>query len=168
MSDPINNLFQNDYWHIMTLARARLARERSSISTMTLVHELYLDLNDRAGLQFASREQFFAYASRAMRSLLVDLARERVARKRRAELLPLTSGRNVADSAGTPEQLVALDEALERLTRIDARLLRVGEMRLIRGMEIADIATALQVSEPTIKRDCRRIKACLHDALSGK
>jgi RNA polymerase sigma factor (TIGR02999 family) len=168
MNDPINNLFQNDYSHIMTLARARLARERSSISTMTLVHELYLNLNDRSGLRFASREQFFAYASRAMRSLLVDMARERVARKRSAELLPLIRGQNVADSAGTPEQLVALDEALQRLGRIDARLLRVGEMRLLLGMEIADIAAALQVSEPTIKRDCRRIKACLHDALSGR
>src|SRR5688572_15562944 len=168
MSDPIDNLFQNDYSRIMTLARARLARERSPISTMTLVHELYLSLTDRDDLRFASREQFFAYASRAMRSLLVDMARERIAKKRSAELLPLTWGQDVADGAGTPEQLVALDEALERLGKIDARSLRVAEMRLILVMEIADIAAALQVSDPTIKRDWQRIKAYLHDVLGGQ
>jgi hypothetical protein len=70
MTDPIVDLFQNDYAQIISMARARLARERSPISTMTLVHELYLNLNDRNDLRFGTREQFLAYASRAMRSLL--------------------------------------------------------------------------------------------------
>src|SRR5437868_14330426 len=108
MGDPILDLCQNDYSEIISLAHESLARERAPISTMTLVHELYLKLNDRADLRFGSREQFFAYASRAMRSLLVDMARERLAKKRSAELLPLTLGHEVADSGSTPEQLVAL------------------------------------------------------------
>jgi RNA polymerase sigma factor (TIGR02999 family) len=134
---------------------------------MTLAHELYLNLRDREDLRFASREQFLAYSSRAMRSLLVDMARERLTKKRSSELLPLTYGIEVVDDNGTPEQLLALDDALERLGRIDARLLKVAELRVILGMDIADTASALGVSEPTIKRDWQRAKAYLYEQLGG-
>ena len=68
-----------------------------------------------------------AYASRAMRSLLVDMARERLAQKRSADLIPLTLGAAVPDLAGTPEQLIALDDALARLGAADPRLMQVAE-----------------------------------------
>jgi RNA polymerase sigma factor (TIGR02999 family) len=106
-----------------------------------------------------------AYASRAMRSLLVDMARERMAQKRHAELMPLTLGADVPDLGGTPEQLVALDDALTRLGTVDDRLMRVAEMRVIMGMEVSEVALALAVSEPTVKRDWQRAKAFLHEAL---
>ena len=61
--------------------------------------------------------------------------------------------------------MVALDEALQRLGAIDARLLRVAELRIVMGMEIADVALALDVSEPTVKRDWQRAKAYLYDAI---
>jgi RNA polymerase sigma factor (TIGR02999 family) len=163
--DPLEALFTEGYGQILALARARLAKEHAPVSTLTLAHELYLDMRGRAGLSFATREQFLAYSSRAMRSLLVDMARERIAKKRSAEILPLTFGAEVADGTGTPEQLVALDEALERLGNVDARLMRVAEMRVIMGMEIRDVALALGVSEPTIKRDWQRAKAYLLEAL---
>jgi RNA polymerase sigma factor (TIGR02999 family) len=167
MSDPLEALFVEGYSQILVLARARLARERAPISTITLAHELYLNLHERTDLQFGTREQFLAYSSRAMRSLLVDMARERIAKKRSAELLPLTLGGDVPDAGGTPEQLVALDEAMERLGTIDARLLRVAEMRVIMGMEVGEMASALGVSEPTIKRDWQRAKAYLSEALGA-
>jgi RNA polymerase sigma factor (TIGR02999 family) len=151
----------------LVLARARLAKERAPISTMTLAHELYLNLQNRSDLQFATREQFLAYSSRAMRSLLVDMARERIAQKRFADVLPLTVGKHVPDSGGTPEQLVALDEALTSLGQIDARLLRVAEMRVIMGMEVPDMAIAIGVSEPTIKRDWQRAKAYIYESLGA-
>ena len=106
-----------------------------------------------------------AYASRAMRSLLVDMARERLAQKRSAELMPLTLGANVPDMGGTPEQLVALDDALSRLGDVDSRLMHVAEMRVIMGMEVAEIADSLGISGPTVKRDWQRAKAFLHEAL---
>ena len=106
-----------------------------------------------------------AYASRAMRSLLVDMARERMAQKRSAELMPLTLGADVPDLSGTPEQLVALDDALTRLGNVDGRLMRVAEMRVIMGLEVSEIAAALGISEPTVKRDWQRAKAYLHEAL---
>jgi RNA polymerase sigma factor (TIGR02999 family) len=167
LHDPFEALFRDGYSQILALARARLAAERAPISTMTLAHELYLNLRDRADLQFGTREQFLVYSGRAMRSLLIDMARERIAQKRFAELLPLTVGRDVVDAGGTPEQLVALDEALERLGQIDARLVRVAELRVIMGMEVPEIASALGVSEPTIKRDWQRAKAFLYEALGA-
>jgi RNA polymerase sigma factor (TIGR02999 family) len=116
-------------------------------------------------LRFGSRLEFLAYAGRAMRSLLVDMARERLAAKRQAELVPLTLGHDVADLGGTPEQLLALDQALVRLGQLDARLLQVAEMRAVLGLEVAEIAEVLQLSEPTIKRDWQRAKAFLHSTL---
>jgi RNA polymerase sigma factor (TIGR02999 family) len=167
LDDPLNSLFRDGYDQLLVLARARLAKEHAPISTMTLAHELYLNLQNRADLQFATREQFLAYSSRAMRSLLVDMARERIAQKRFAEVLPLTVGEHVADPGGTPEQLVALDEALSSLGQIDARLLRVAEMRIIMGMEVPDMAIAIGVSEPTIKRDWQRAKAYIYESLGA-
>ena len=73
--------------------------------------------------------------------------------------MPLTLGADVPDLGGTPEQLVALDDALTRLGTVDARLMRVAEMRVIMGMEVAEVALALAVSEPTVKRDWQRAKA---------
>jgi RNA polymerase sigma factor (TIGR02999 family) len=149
------------------MARARLAREHAPISTSTLAHELYLNLREREGLAFGTREQFMAYSSRAMRSLLVDMARERLAKKRSAELLPLTLAEAIPDNAGTPEQILALDDALTRLAAVDERLMRVAEMRIMVGMEISDVAASLNLSEPTVKRDWQKAKAYLLTTLSG-
>ena len=90
MAEGFEERFRANYADILRLARARLARERSPISTGTLAHELYLNLQGRQDLSFATPGEFMAYASRAMRSLLVDMARERMAQKRHAELMPLT------------------------------------------------------------------------------
>jgi RNA polymerase sigma factor (TIGR02999 family) len=166
LAEGFEQRFQANYPDILRLARARLSRERSPISTVTLAHELYLNLRDRQDLQFSNPGQFMAYASRAMRSLLVDMARERMAQKRSAELLPLTLGAQVPDlAAGTPEQLVALDDALTRLGTLDDRLMKVAELRVVMGLEVTEIATALGVSEPTVKRDWQRAKAFLHETL---
>jgi RNA polymerase sigma factor (TIGR02999 family) len=166
LAEGFETRFQANYPDILRLARARLAREHSPISTVTLAHELYLNLRERENLSFASAAQFMAYASRAMRSLLVDMARERLAQKRSAELIPLTLGAAAAhDLAGTPEQLIALDDALARLGAADSRLMQVAELRVVMGMQVKEIADALGVSEPTVKRDWQRARAFLHDAL---
>lgn len=167
MSDKnIGASFEDHYAQLLVLARARLAKEQAPISTGTLANELYLSLQGRDDLRFGSMEQFLGYASRAMRSLLVDMARERIAQKRSAELLPLTLGHDVADGgSGTPEQMLSLNQAIERLGQADPRLLQVAEMRAVMGMELPEIARALSVSEPTVKRDWQRAKAFLYDVL---
>jgi DNA-directed RNA polymerase specialized sigma24 family protein len=95
------------------------------------------------------------------------MARERLAQKRSAQLMPLTLGADVPDLGGTPEQLVALDDALTRLGLVDERLMRVAEMRVIMGMQVAEMADALGISEPTVKRDWQRAKAYLYEALGA-
>jgi len=165
MDKTIGTAFDDSYVDLLRMAHARLAREQAPISTITLAHELYISLQGRDELRFACREEFLAYASRAMRSLLVDMARARLAAKRHADLMPLTLGHDAADAGGTPEQLLALNQALERLGQLDERLLRVAEMRAVMGMDVAEIALAMKVSEPTVKRDWQRAKAFLHDTL---
>jgi RNA polymerase sigma factor (TIGR02999 family) len=169
MGMTVGSAYEQAYQDLLRLARVRLAREQAQISTITLAHELYLSLQGRPGLAFGTREEFLAYASRAMRSLLVDMARERLAAKRHAQCLPLTLGEDVADRGhGTPEQLLVLNEALEQLGRIDERLLQVAEMRAVMGMDVGQVAAALRLSEPTIKRDWQRAKAFLQDALGTR
>lgn len=166
MAQTVGSAFQAAYRDIIAVARARLAREQVPMSAGTLAHEVYLGMRDRRDLLFNSRAEFLAYASRAMRSLLVDLARERLAQKRSAELLPLTLAIEVADqAAGTPEQWLQLNQAMERLGQIEPRLLQVCEMRAVLGLDMAEIAAALGLSEPTIKRDWKRAKAFLYDLL---
>ena len=165
MAEGFEERFKANYADILRLARARLSREHSPISTVTLAHELYLNLRGRPDVNFPNPGAFMAYASRAMRSLLVDMARERLAQKRSADLMPLTLGADVPDLGGTPEQLVALDDALSRLGSVDARLMHVAEMRVIMGMDVAEVADALGISGPTVKRDWQRAKAFLYEAL---
>lgn len=164
--DAFQAAFSDAYTEVLRLARVRLAGEQAAISAHTLAHELYLQLQHRDDLHFGTRQAFLAYSARAMRSLLVDMARERLAAKRHAELVPLTLSHDFADKgAGTPEQLMQLHQALERLGQIDPRLLQVAEMRAVLGLEVAEIADALAISEPTVKRDWQRARAFLHDAL---
>ena len=169
MTMTVGSAYQQAYGDILSLARSKLAHEQAPISAITLAHEVYLGLRERSDLRFESRVKFLAYASRAMRSLLVDMARERLAQKRSAELLPLTVGEEVIDhGGGTPEQMLSMNQAMDRLGQIDERLLRVAEMRAVLGMELADIAQALDLSEPTIKRDWKRAKAFLYKTLEGR
>ena len=166
MDRTVNSAFDDAYAELMRLARARLSCEHAPISTGTLAHELYLKVQHRRDLRFDTRLEFLAYASRAMRSLLVDMARQRLAARRDAELVPLMLGADVIDPhGGTPEQLLALDEALNRLEQLDARLIRVVELRAVLGLEVAEIAQVLGVSEPTVKRDWHRAKAVLSTTL---
>lgn len=166
MPRDIAAAFEDAYAELLRLARARLTGEPASISARTLTHELYLELQHRSDLRFGSRAEFLAYAGRAMRSLLVDMARERMAARRSAELVPLTLGSEVIDQgSGTPEQVLALNQALERLGRLDNRLLQVAEMRAVLGLEVLEISRLLNVSEPTVKRDWQRARAYLKNAL---
>jgi len=165
LAEGFEQRFEASHANILRLARSRLAHERAAISTMALAQELYLKLKDRGELRFEPRASFMAHAGRAMRSLLVDMARERMTQDRSAESLPLTLGGEVPDLAGTPERLVALDDALSRLGTLDGRLMQVAELRVIMGMEVPEISQALSIPEPTVKRDWQRAKAYLYEAL---
>lgn len=167
MTRTWEKFFTAQYPDILEFVRRRLAKEHAPISTVTLAHELYLNMRQRPDRQFLTPAQFFCYAGHVLRSVLVDMARQRIAEKRSAELVSLTAGLHIADKDGTPEQLVALDESLRKLGKMDKRLERVAEMRIIMGMDTQEIADALSVSEPTVKRDWQRAKAFIYHSLGS-
>jgi RNA polymerase sigma factor (TIGR02999 family) len=164
----VGSSFDAHYAQLRLLARAHLAREQVRVSTGTLAHTLYLQMQAGEHLQFASREHFLKYASRAMRTLLVDMARRRKADKRGGEFeaVSLSQAEDVADlGAGTPERILVLNQALERLGRSQPRLLAVAEMRAFLDLDFAAIGQALELSESQVKRDWQRAKAFLIDLL---
>lgn len=157
---------------LMRIARAELARHRrgETLNTRALVNEVYLKLFEGSGGAFESRTHFFATAARAMRQVVIDYARARLADRRGggAEHVSL----DALEGAPLPideqaEQLVGMDRALQKLATLDPRLVQVVELRFFAGLEVKDIAELLGVSEPTIKRDTRAAKAFLHKELSA-
>jgi len=137
------------------LARRQMAGERPghTLQPTALVNEAYLRLVDLKQMQWQDRAHFFAMAARLMRRILVDVARSRGYRKRGggAKQVTLTDALDVA--ASRPTDVVALDDALEALARVDERKSRVVEMRFFGGLSIDETAEILKVSRETVKRD---------------
>jgi len=131
------------------------------IDTPALIREVYLRLGQRDGLPGSGRRAFLAYASRAMRSVIVDYLRARAADRRGAGERPVTLNTAVENQVFTHPQLESLDDALQSLERIDERAHRVVEMRYFGGMEIEEIAEFLGISPATVKRDWQKARAYL-------
>ena len=167
MQSPIDELYTKHNSKILALASALASKGQAGVSTITLVNELYIKLHGRDDLSFPSLGQFMAYVSRAMRSHLVDEARRQISQKRNAHLVPLTLGIDIADGGPTPDKIIELDQLLAGLGHDHPRLEQVAEMRTFALMSVGEIATALGVSEPTVKRDWQMVKAYLTDALKN-
>jgi RNA polymerase sigma-70 factor (ECF subfamily) len=151
------------------LARRQLAREHEArtLQTTDLVHEAYLRLAGRPDVAEHGRAYFYAAAARAMRGVLVDAARKRNATKRGSGAAPLSldEARAVTETYG--DELLELDEALERLAQRNPRHARTVECRFFGGMSVEDTAEALGVSPRTVKSDWALARAWLYDALRG-
>jgi RNA polymerase sigma factor (TIGR02999 family) len=132
-----------------------------SLNTTGLVHEAYLRFVQSAGTTFQSRDHFLAIAARVMRNVLVDHARARVASKRGggAALLEL---REEAWVTGVDlDRVEDLDEALKRLEQLDERQARMIEQRYFGGLTLEEIASAMDLSLATVKRELRSARAWL-------
>jgi RNA polymerase sigma factor (TIGR02999 family) len=165
--EAMERLFALVYGELRRRARQQLERYRPApLSTTTLVHETFLKLVDRSQATWADRTHFFAVASLAMRHLLVDFARKRLRKKRGGGLRPeiLDEGTLLLDRRA--EELDELDAALERLKSVDERLSRVVELRFFGGLSFEEAAEVLEVSPRTIRRDWRKARAFLYDALA--
>jgi len=152
------------------LAASYLRRERPghTLQPTALVNEAYLRLMGQAGPQdWESRSHFVAIAAQHMRQILVDHARRRKSAKRGggATMMPLDD----APAASNPRSvdLLALDEALEKLAAVDARKARAMELKFFGGLEMAEIAAVLNLSLKTVEKDVRLGAAWLRSALSG-
>jgi RNA polymerase sigma factor (TIGR02999 family) len=144
--------------------RVRAGRAGATLSTTALVHEAYLKLDPSAKLSGEQRADFFAVAAWAMRSVLVDAARRKGASKRGGGFTPVTLG----DEAASPvrsDDLLALDEALDRLRTLDERRARVVDYRFFAGLTTPETAELLGTSVSSVERDWRAARAWLVQAL---
>jgi len=172
----LDELFAILYDELKELARRQRLRWRGeyTLNTTALVHEGYLKLVGQAQVGVESRAHFRALAAKAMRHILCDYARERGAQKRGGGLgrLPLdelkASPVPVVFSSEDSDTLVALDDALRRLERLDPRQSEVVECRFFGGLTIEDTATAIGVSPRTVKRDWAVAQAWLHREMRSR
>ena len=146
-----------------------LSRERRdhTLQATALIHETYLKLIDQRMVNWESRTHFFAIASNLMRRILVDYARTKKRDKRGGEAVKLTLGK--AEQVAGKERsidLMALDEALNRLEKIDEQQARIVELRYFGGLSLEETAEALKVSRTTVATDWAMAKAWLHRELT--
>lgn len=167
--EVLDKLMPLVYEELRRQASRYLRRERANhtLQTTALIHEAYLKLIDQNQVEWQNRTHFFAIASQAMRRILVDYARERNRDKRggAAENLPIEEAAFVV-SPGKNVDLVALDEALNRLAEFDERQARVVELRYFSGLSIDETAAVLGISNVTVRRDWNMAKAWLHQQIS--
>ncbi len=146
------------------IARNHLRSERSghTLNTTALVHESYVKLVEGSSVECRNRSQFFAIASRAMRQLLIDHARQRKARKRGGDRTRVTLDPGMAIAESRSMEIIALDQAMARLGELDPRMETVVECRVFGGMTMDEIAESLEVSRRTVERDWQRARAYLY------
>lgn len=157
------------YGELKVLARANRYRWSGveSLGTTSLVHEAYLKLADQDRSDFSNRRQFYALASRAMRSILIDNARWHGRQKRGGGRRPAVLEESMLVSAERSEELLALDEALSDLEEREPRLARIVECRCFGGLTVDETAHALDVSSATVKRGWSLARTWLYRALKS-
>ena len=139
-----------------------------SLQATALVNEAYLRLVDARQMDWQNRAHFLAMAARVMRRILVDSARARRNQKRGGGGVRITLDEDLLVAGDTPRDLVALDDALQALARMDERRSQVIELRFFGGLTVEETAVVLKVSPDTVMRDSRLAKAWLARELSGR
>ncbi len=155
------------YDELRRVAHQYLHREHpdQTLQTTALVHETYLKLIDQRSVNWQNRAHFFAIAAQAMRRILIDNARRRTAGKRgKGQIISLEDVATL--STQKHKSLVALDEALSELEKIDPQQSRIIELRYFGGLTIEETATALNISPATVKREWTMARAWLFKALT--
>jgi RNA polymerase sigma factor (TIGR02999 family) len=156
------------YRELHRIASAYMARERTdhTLQTTALVNEAYVRLVDLQGVGWRDRAHFFAVAARLMRRILVDFARARSYQKRAGAGERVSLNESLVIAGEPDADLVALDDALNRLAALDPRKSQVVELRYFGGLRGEEIAEALKISLETVTREWRAAKAWLYNQLS--
>jgi len=157
-------LFAVAYDELRSRARAQLrdGGRNTLLDTTVLVHESYLRFLHAGQLTGAERGYFFSYAAQVMRSVIIDFARQRQAQRRGGDVVHLPLSTQLAEELPASEdQLVRINEALEALSQVDDRLVRVVEMRYFAGMTEEEIALALGITDRTVRRDWQKARLLL-------
>jgi RNA polymerase sigma factor (TIGR02999 family) len=166
---PTPELFAALYGELHRLAESHLRRGGSELglSTTTLLHEAYLDLSSRAGLDFPDRSRFLGYAARAMRGIVIDYARRSRAQKRGGGAFEITLSGELAAPTGAynAEELSRLSDALDELGALEPALAELVDLHYFCGYSLGEIAALRDVSERTAQRDFRKARLLLQHAL---
>ena len=168
-SDATARLIPLLYEELRRMAARMMARERNAgtLQPTALVHEAYLRLLGDGTAEWQNRAHFMGAAALAMRRILVDHARKRSRMKRGAGRERITLADDHAQYETSPEDLLALDQALAGLEARDAEMARVVELRYFGGLTIDETAEAMAISERTVRRHWSAARAWLHRALSA-
>jgi len=167
--DSADALLKLVYSELQRQAHRYLQKERAghTLQTTALVHEAYLRLVEQKSVAWESRSHFFAIAATMMRRILIDYAKTKHRVRRGGVQRDLSLENALTISVGeTDFDLLALDEALNRLAVKEAQLAKVVELRFFSGLDVVETAEVLGLSESTIKRDWRMAKAWLHRELT--
>ena len=164
----VNELLPLLYEELKQIADRGLRRERSNhtLNATALVHEAYFKLVDQKKVTWQNRAHFLAIAAQAMRRILINYAQSRKAQKRGGGEYLATFDENLFVPEARAKILIDLDEALSRLREFEERQCKIIECRFFAGLNYEEIAEALGVSVPTIRRDWRLAKAWLNRELS--
>jgi RNA polymerase sigma factor (TIGR02999 family) len=162
-------LFATLYRELHRLAQSHLHRSAGplTLGATTLLHETYLNIASRDELAFPDRARFLAYASRAMRGLVIHYLRTRNARKRGGELTFTSLDEAHAQPAEEHADLLALSAALDGLAALDPPLAELVDLKFFSGFSFADIAGLRGVSERTVQRDWAKARLILHAYLQA-
>lgn len=162
--EALDRLLPIVYENLKALAQRELRRERAdhTLNATALVHEAYLKLVQLDNIDWQGRAHFFGAAAQAMRRILISYARMKKADKRGAGADHMSLDDVVVAARDRPADLLALDEALERLEGLDERQARVVECRFFAGMSVEETGTALGISPATVKRDWTLARAWLN------
>ena len=167
-NSALDRLIPLVHTELRRIAHRYMRKERAghTLQTSALVNEAYLRLVGAQEIAWQNRAHFLAISSNLMRRILVDLAREKHARKRGGDNGPIALDEEMFAGSRRSPDLIALDDALSELAKVDQRKCRVIEMRFFGGLSEAEMAEALEVSPETVRRDWRLAKAWLFRFLS--
>jgi RNA polymerase sigma factor (TIGR02999 family) len=170
--ESLDSLVALLYQELRIIAHRHLAKQRRlgdgqhTLATTALVNEAYVKLVDQTQARWNDRAHFLAVATVAMRHILIDRARARVAQKRGGARSPITLEEEALAAEDSPEALLAINDALERLAKIDPRLARVVECRFFGGLTENETAAALGVTVRTVQRDWAKARMLLRLTLA--
>ena len=166
--DARNALFAVLYDELHRIAQAHIRRNSGplTLGATTLLHEAYLDIAKRDAVAFPDRNRFLGYASRAMRGLVIDYVRGRMAHKRGGQMTFTTLAESEVASASRSVDLERLDAALIELAKVDDELASLVDLKFFCGFSFAEIAAMRGVSERTVQRDWAKARMLLHQHLA--
>ncbi len=166
--EAIHRLVPLVHEELRQLARRHMAGERPDhvLQATALVNEVYLRLVDIRRVQWQDRAHFFAVAARLMRRILVDFARATKNQKRGGDLQRITFDQNLPVAGDSPDDLVAIDDALQALAGQYDRKAKVVELRFFGGLSVEETAAVLKISEETVMRDWKFAKNWLMREMS--